>query len=185
MNQKGLSEVSVLSLYLMHLCFTSSMQELYCVQLCLCCQQFSANPAAQYEDAEIIYTFVSSPSRRPMRSMFLSMVARHVISFAHSMGNHPLSPSRSRSPSYQPAQREQRVRTLLKDFEGHCGSTSQLCTCAVTNPVPDEVPSSTFLDNSISCLWLFHMSKPPNPYRPQLFISVGYDRDELLIASAA
>lgn len=48
------------------------------------------------------YTLVSSPSRRPMRSMFLSRVALQVISLAHSEGNQPLWPSRSRSPSYQP-----------------------------------------------------------------------------------
>lgn len=37
-----------------------------------------------------------------MRSMFLSRVALQVISLAHSEGNQPLRPSRSRSPSYQP-----------------------------------------------------------------------------------
>lgn len=53
--------------------------------------------------AALAYTLVSSPSRRPILSTFLSMVAWQVISLAHSMGNQPLSPSRSRSPSYQPA----------------------------------------------------------------------------------
>lgn len=33
-----------------------------------------------------------------------------------------------------------------------------------------------FLGNSISCLWIFHMSKPPKPYHPQLFTYVRYDR---------
>lgn len=75
----------------------------------------SANPVEQYEEAKTVYTLVSSPSRRPIRSMFLSIVARHVISLAHSMGNQPLSPSRSRSPSYQPARvNRQRVTNLLK-----------------------------------------------------------------------
>lgn len=50
-----------------------------------------------------LYTFVSIPSKRPIRSMFLSIVAWQVISLAHSIGNQPRSPSRSRSPSYQPA----------------------------------------------------------------------------------
>ena len=49
------------------------------------------------------YTLVSSPSKRPILSTFLSMVAWQVISLAHSIGNQPRSPSRSRSPSYQPA----------------------------------------------------------------------------------
>lgn len=34
------------------------------------------------------------------------MVAWHVIGSAHSARNHPLSPSRSRSPSYQPKRRD-------------------------------------------------------------------------------
>ena len=54
------------------------------------------------------YTLVSSPSRRPILSTFLSIVAWHVISLAHSIGNQPRSPSRSLSPSYQPAKKEQR-----------------------------------------------------------------------------
>lgn len=53
------------------------------------------------------YTLVSSPSNRPILSTFLSIVAWHVISLAHSIGNQPLSPSRSRSPSYQPARKKQ------------------------------------------------------------------------------
>lgn len=57
------------------------------------------------------YTLVSSPSKRPILSTFLSMVAWHVISLAHSIGNQPLSPSRSRSPSYQPAEKN---RALMK-----------------------------------------------------------------------
>lgn len=51
------------------------------------------------------YTLVSSPSKRPILSTFLSIVAWHVISLAHSIGNQPLSPSRSLSPSYQPAKK--------------------------------------------------------------------------------
>ena len=54
------------------------------------------------------YTLVSSPSRRPILSTFLSILAWHVISLAHSIGNQPRSPSRSLSPSYQPAKKGQR-----------------------------------------------------------------------------
>lgn len=48
------------------------------------------------------HTLVSNPCRRSILCMLRSMVAWHVICSAHSARNHPLSPSRSRSPSYQP-----------------------------------------------------------------------------------
>lgn len=102
-NQNGLSETSVLCYQILHICDP----RLPCESCSACSHSpltaVSANPLVQYEEAKTIYTFVSSPSKRPIRSMFLSIVARHVISLAHSMGNQPLSPSRRRSPSYQPA----------------------------------------------------------------------------------
>lgn len=64
------------------------------------CCYYSANPA---NDMTLVYTLVSSASKRPIRSMFFSIVALHVISFAHSSGNQPLSPSLSLSPSYHPS----------------------------------------------------------------------------------
>lgn len=60
------------------------------------------------------YTLVSSPSKRPILSTFLSIVAWQVISLAHSIGNQPLSPSRSLSPSYQPAKKN---RILMKHLD--------------------------------------------------------------------
>jgi len=47
-------------------------------------------------------TLVSRLCRRSIRCMFFSMVAWQVMSSAHSARNQPLSPSRRRSPSYQP-----------------------------------------------------------------------------------
>lgn len=51
------------------------------------------------------HTLVSRPCRRFILCMLRSMVAWHVMASAHSARNHPLSPSRSRSPSYQPKRR--------------------------------------------------------------------------------
>ena len=53
------------------------------------------------------HTLVSNPCRRSILCMLRSMVAWHVICSAHSARNHPLSPSRSRSPSYQPTRTRQ------------------------------------------------------------------------------
>lgn len=48
------------------------------------------------------HTLVSSPLRRSILCTLRSMVAAHVMGAPHSARNQPLSPSRSRSPSYHP-----------------------------------------------------------------------------------
>lgn len=58
-----------------------------------------------------VHTLVSSPCRRSILCMLRSMVAWHVIGSAHSARNHPLSPSRSRSPSYQPRRKRKNTKT--------------------------------------------------------------------------
>lgn len=48
------------------------------------------------------HTLVSNPFRRSILCTLRSIVAGHVMGSPHSARNQPLSPSRSRSPSYQP-----------------------------------------------------------------------------------
>lgn len=57
------------------------------------------------QPAPLPHTLVSNPCRRFILCMLRSLVAWHVIGSAHEDMNHPLSPSRSRSPSYQPERR--------------------------------------------------------------------------------
>lgn len=80
-----------------------------------------------------VHTLVSSPFRRSILCMLRSIVAGHVMGSPHSARNQPLSPSRSRSPSYQPRKEVRREVNLCVSpavsFDAQCGKEMKAGQC--------------------------------------------------------